>query len=113
MICRCLTTYCIFLLSGLSLLAQQVDVLKIKTSAKENPTATFRCRVPAQYDQSSKVELFSSLVDKCETDSILEEILQATYKLSKTSIEQQRIKELIDILSKSAYSSFTLQGVEK
>ena len=46
----------LFILGGVSLVAQQVDTLQIKTSAKENPTATFRCRVPAQYDQSSKVK---------------------------------------------------------
>ena len=46
----------LFILGGVSLVAQQVDTLQIKTSAKENPTATFRCRVPAQYDQSSNVK---------------------------------------------------------
>lgn len=48
---------CIYaLFANVILYAQQIDALKIKTSAKENPTATFRCRVPTQYDQSSKVK---------------------------------------------------------
>ena len=33
--------------------AQQIDTVRIKTFAKENPTTTFRCRVPAKYDKSS------------------------------------------------------------
>ena len=32
------------------------EVYTLKTSAKGNPTSTFRCRVPAQYNQSSKVK---------------------------------------------------------
>lgn len=48
---------CIYaLFANVILYAQQIDALKIKTSAKENSTATFRCRVPAQYNQSSKVK---------------------------------------------------------
>ena len=32
---------------------QQIDLIKVKTFAKENPTTTFRCRIPAKYDKSS------------------------------------------------------------
>lgn len=34
----------------------QIDVLKIKTPSKENPTAAFRCRAPGRYDKSSKAK---------------------------------------------------------
>ena len=53
-VCIYLCICCSFV--GNTLFSQVFDTLQIKTSAKENPTATFRCRVPAQYDQSSKVK---------------------------------------------------------
>lgn len=33
--------------------AQAVELITVGTFAKENPTTTFRCRVPAKYDKSS------------------------------------------------------------
>lgn len=33
--------------------AQAIEPITIKTSARENPTTTFRCRIPAKYDKSS------------------------------------------------------------
>lgn len=53
-VCIYLCISCSFV--GNTLFSQVFDTLQIKTSAKENPTATFRCRVPAQYNQSSKVK---------------------------------------------------------
>lgn len=35
--------------------AQQIDILQLKTFAKENPIATFRCRAPAKYQADSVV----------------------------------------------------------
>ena len=36
--------------------AQAVELITVKTFAKENPTTTFRCRVPAKYDKSSAIK---------------------------------------------------------
>ena len=81
-----------------------IDLIKTSESVeiiKRSIFSIYRMDISKTEKIDEIVELFSSLVDKCETDSILEKILQATYKLSKTSIEQQRIKELIDkILAK-------------
>ena len=45
--------YCCFLQN---LPAQQVEVLSVKTFAKENPVATFRCRAPAKYQIDSEAK---------------------------------------------------------
>ena len=33
--------------------AQAIELITVKTFAKENPTTTFRCRIPAKYNKSS------------------------------------------------------------
>lgn len=33
--------------------AQAIELITVKTFAKENATTTFRCRIPAKYDKSS------------------------------------------------------------
>ena len=33
--------------------AQAIELIPVKTFAKENATTTFRCRIPAKYDKSS------------------------------------------------------------
>ena len=52
---KVLRLYIAFCASAITCFGTQESYI-VKTSAKENPTATFRCRVPAQYDQASKVK---------------------------------------------------------
>ncbi len=35
---------------------QQIELIKVKTFAKENPTSIFRCRVPSKYDSMAKLK---------------------------------------------------------
>ena len=46
-------SFVLFLFFSFVSFGQQIDLIEIKTFAKENPTTTFRCRVPAKYDKSS------------------------------------------------------------
>ena len=40
-------SFVLFLFFSFVSFGQQIDLIEIKTFAKENPTTTFRCRVPA------------------------------------------------------------------
>lgn len=50
-----LRLYIAFCASAITCFGTQESYI-VKTSAKENPSAIFRCRVPARYDQASKVK---------------------------------------------------------